>query len=341
MRTILWFLLFLGAMSGAGALAGPAERLRERELRTISACDSYAAALDVARPQSFENRLNRFRPQLETESEPEDDRYSARFRPNERHRRGQPKCDGESLRRKTPVFPEECGGFDCASMLPHACFFVQFGIGETGETTNVTTIKWFPEGASNPLRTLKKNAEDGVRDWCFPARLEPEIVDPDRSNVTAIRYGVVGDPLAWETPLSREAAHQLATFYAPVSQQACETFNDAYAELGGPKRSPNAQSDDTVIDAEPLERAAPAWPQAPDAYLYHGCVVVRFDVTETGAVDNAKVIFAAPTRYETTGFQLATLNAVANWRYRPATESGTPIRQEGLIATVEFQASPQ
>jgi outer membrane biosynthesis protein TonB len=68
---------------------------------------------------------------------------------------------------------------------------------------------------------------------------------------------------------------------------------------------------------------------------------VRFDVTETGAVDNAKVIFAAPTRYETTGFQLATLDAVANWRYRPATERGTPIRQEGLIATVEFQASSQ
>lgn len=341
MRTILWFLLCLVAMSSAVALAGPAERLRERELRTISDCDSYAAALDAARPQSFESRLNRFRPQPETEREPEDDRYSARFRPNERHRRAKPMCDGESLRRKTPVFPEGCGGFDCASMLPHACFFVQFGIAETGETTNVTTIKWFPEGASDPLRTLKKNAEDGVRDWCFPARLEPEIVDPHRSNVTVVRYSVVGDPLVWESPLSMEAAHQLAAFYAPLSRRACEIFNNAYAELGGPQKSPSAESDDTVIDAEPLERAAPAWPQSPDAYLYHGCVVVRFDVTETGVVDNAKVIFAAPTRYETTGFQLSTLDAVAKWRYSPATESGTPIRQEGLIATVNFQASSQ
>lgn len=328
-------------MSSAVALAGPAERLRERELRTISSCDSYAAALGAARPQSFESRLSRYRPQPETEIEPEDDRYSARFRPNERHRRAQPMCDGETLRRKTPVFPTGCGGLDCTRMLPHACFFVQFGIGERGKTTNVTTIKWFPEGASRPLQTLRKSAEDGVRDWCFPAKLEPEIVDPDRSNVTAIRYGVAGDPLDWESPLSKEAVHQLAAFYAPVSRQACETFNDAYAELGGPKKSPNAESDETVIDAAPLERAAPVWPHTPDAYLYHSCVVVRYDVTETGAVDNARVIFAAPTRFETTGFQLATLDAVARWRYSPATESETPIRQKGLIATVNFQASSQ
>lgn len=76
-------------------------------------------------------------------------------------------------------------------------------------------------------------------------------------------------------------------------------------------------------DTEPpvaLAQAAPAYPPALKAEGVEGFVVVRFLVTETGAIDDLRVVKSSDPR-----FHDAVLAAVRAWRFKPATSQGRPV----------------
>ncbi len=88
-----------------------------------------------------------------------------------------------------------------------------------------------------------------------------------------------------------------------------------------------AQGFDT--DEAPLVRILPEYP--PHA-RGEGWVLVRFDVSASGAVENARVVDAAPRGV----FEGAALRAIARWRYRPAVTQGRAVSRRGLEVRLRF-----
>ena len=76
----------------------------------------------------------------------------------------------------------------------------------------------------------------------------------------------------------------------------------------------------------------PAYPEAARAGGIAGWVRVRYDVTAAGLGDNAQVIAAQPPGV----FDAAALQALAQWRYRPALVDGAPAAVRGVVSTLRF-----
>jgi len=335
MKSILIFLLAVTILPNL-ALAAPSDRLRERQLRLISRCETYIEAVSAARPQTFESRLNRFH---EEHSEDRDqwDYYwkSSARKPKDRD----PVCDGDVLARGKPRFPIMCGSTHCARMLPHACMFVEFGIDERGATTKVDTLRRFPDGDSKALRSFESRAEDAVNKWCFPVNDAPEFIDPERGNVSLLRYAVLVDEIDWEQPSNQKEVDRLAEFYQPISRAACKDFWNDYDELGGAQRTPAAANDSEVINAAPRSRILPEWPETGESrYFDHACVVARFSVNEDGSVSDIETLFSAPTRFDMTGFEAAVSSTMRTWKYDAALRNDQPVKQSNLLTTIQFMA---
>ncbi|SMF43807.1 protein TonB [Alteromonadaceae bacterium Bs31] len=64
-----------------------------------------------------------------------------------------------------------------------------------------------------------------------------------------------------------------------------------------------------------------------------GFVDVLFDVTEFGATDNVRVLYAEPEGF----FEKAALQAVSRWRFQPKMEEDKPVRFEGMKNRIRFQ----
>ncbi len=88
-----------------------------------------------------------------------------------------------------------------------------------------------------------------------------------------------------------------------------------------------------IVDAKPLERVAPGFPwECYDDAAEEEVVVIGFEISSEGSVDNVKVI-------ETTNscFDEAATAAVKEWKYRPKTVDGKPQRRLGVITQLKFQ----
>lgn len=85
-------------------------------------------------------------------------------------------------------------------------------------------------------------------------------------------------------------------------------------------------------DATALIRVAPGYPERALARGIEGRVLVEFDVTETGAVVNARVVASEPSDV----FDAAALSAVRQWRYDPKIVNGRAVRQSGLRIAIPF-----
>ena len=73
-------------------------------------------------------------------------------------------------------------------------------------------------------------------------------------------------------------------------------------------------------------------PQAMAAGI-EGRVLVRYDVTIEGRVENARIESAAPAGY----FETAALAAVRSWRFRPPLERGKPAAAPNRVSEVAFK----
>lgn len=78
-------------------------------------------------------------------------------------------------------------------------------------------------------------------------------------------------------------------------------------------------------------RVEPAYPKAAERRELEGWVVVEFDVTSSGTVENARVIGSSHAIFEA-----AALRAVARFRYRPKVVDGVPLPTRGLRNRFSF-----
>lgn len=99
-----------------------------------------------------------------------------------------------------------------------------------------------------------------------------------------------------------------------------------------PHAQPQSEEEVERVDAAPVRRGAPSYPAAALRAGYEGVAVVQFAVDEQGRTSDIEVIFSLPFRE----FGEEVVEAVRGWRYTPATENGSPRRQEGLVTQIEF-----
>jgi protein TonB len=82
-----------------------------------------------------------------------------------------------------------------------------------------------------------------------------------------------------------------------------------------------------------LSGAGPVYPEEARAAGVQGDVVVRYGVSATGTVVNARIESAQPPGV----FDQAALAAVRSWRYNPQIRDGEPQAVENILSTVRFR----
>jgi protein TonB len=86
-------------------------------------------------------------------------------------------------------------------------------------------------------------------------------------------------------------------------------------------------------DAIAIVRIQPAYPEQALERGIEGRVLIEFDVSEAGAVENARVVAFEPSAV----FNEAALRAVRQWRYNPKVVHGRTVRQTGLRIAIPFR----
>jgi protein TonB len=83
----------------------------------------------------------------------------------------------------------------------------------------------------------------------------------------------------------------------------------------------------------PLVRIEPQYPRKAAMAGKEGWVQLKFDVTETGSVDNVSVIKSKPRRL----FDQSAKRALLKWKYKPKVVDGKPQRRSGLMVQLDFK----
>lgn len=83
----------------------------------------------------------------------------------------------------------------------------------------------------------------------------------------------------------------------------------------------------------PLVRIEPQYPRKAAMSGTQGWVLLKFDITPTGAVEGVKVLEAKPRRV----FNSAAKRALLKWKYRPKVIDGKPVSQTGNKVKIEFK----
>ena len=98
---------------------------------------------------------------------------------------------------------------------------------------------------------------------------------------------------------------------------------------------------DPVVHAEgfqdgraiPMVQVPPIYPERCRSRGIEGRVVLEFDVTELGAVENVRVIESYPGSC----FDKAPIKAIKQWKYRPKTINGKAVPQRGVQEAIEYE----
>lgn len=133
--------------------------------------------------------------------------------------------------------------------------------------------------------------------------------------------------------LSRVAAQQVLL----ASGVACFTLNYAHASNQSSASAEHniptkAQLIETVINAQPVERAHPKYPESAARAGQEGWVQVSFVVNKQGEVIDPIVEDSSGIR----SFEKAALRAVKKWQYSPASRNGEPIEQCHTQVQLDF-----
>lgn len=81
-----------------------------------------------------------------------------------------------------------------------------------------------------------------------------------------------------------------------------------------------------------ISGSGPVYPAGAKAAGIEGEVVVRYDITVDGEVDNARVERSEPSGV----FDQAALAAVRSWHYNPQLVEGEPQAVQNVLSTVRF-----
>lgn len=83
----------------------------------------------------------------------------------------------------------------------------------------------------------------------------------------------------------------------------------------------------------PLVRIEPQYPRKAAMTGKEGWVKLKFDVNETGAVENVSIIDAKPPRL----FNQSAKRALLKWKYQPKVVDGKPKPRRGLMVQLDFK----
>jgi protein TonB len=86
-------------------------------------------------------------------------------------------------------------------------------------------------------------------------------------------------------------------------------------------------------NAEPIERVKPSFPQEAQLKGIEGWVMLRFDITEEGRVENIQVVDANPRNL----FEREARNAVKKWKYAPRLANGQSVKVVGREVQIDFK----
>jgi periplasmic protein TonB len=95
--------------------------------------------------------------------------------------------------------------------------------------------------------------------------------------------------------------------------------------IAPPKPKGPMQVTENVTPPSPISNPQPAYPADAKAAGIEGTVVVKYVVTETGAVTNIQIVRGPPELHA------AVLAAMRTWRFRPATLDGQPVSVSRVI----------
>ena len=90
---------------------------------------------------------------------------------------------------------------------------------------------------------------------------------------------------------------------------------------------------DKVNLATPVKRVSPVYPVSAAQANQEGFVTLQFDITETGATDNIKVVKSSPAGV----FDTSAVKAKEQWQYKPRVQSGKAQRQTGILVQLDFK----
>ncbi len=86
-------------------------------------------------------------------------------------------------------------------------------------------------------------------------------------------------------------------------------------------------------NAEPIERVKPEFPQEAALKGIEGWVLLRFDITEEGGVENVSVVDASPRGM----FEKKAREAIRKWKYAPRISNGEKVRVVGREVQIDFK----
>lgn len=115
------------------------------------------------------------------------------------------------------------------------------------------------------------------------------------------------------------ALNGCAATQVPAQSQASSALAAASFETALLSADEVAPAADAVHEAEPVFAPRPEYPDAERQIGIEAKVRVTYAVDELGKVINARAVGPA-------AFRAKALEAIAQWRFRPATRSGAPLR---------------
>lgn len=103
------------------------------------------------------------------------------------------------------------------------------------------------------------------------------------------------------------------------------------------KPAPQKYEDSKINLATPVKRVNPVYPQQAVTENIEGEVVLRFDISATGATNNISVVSAKPEGM----FDESAVTALAQWQYKPRIQGGKALPQKDILVQLDFRLEPE
>jgi periplasmic protein TonB len=164
-----------------------------------------------------------------------------------------------------------------------------------------------PEPAPEPEPKLEQKPKPRPR---ISAPIEMPLDKPREVEVTKENQATDEDPFKDDKPAPPPKVE------APIVKEAPKP---PPVRVAPPKPKGPIQVSENVTPPTPISNPQPAYPADAKAAGIEGTVVVKYVVTETGAVTNIQVVRGPPELHA------AVIAAMRSWRFRPATLDGQPV----------------
>ena len=108
-------------------------------------------------------------------------------------------------------------------------------------------------------------------------------------------------------------------------------------DSGGPFLGKAGGAGSTDGDAQPIVRIEPQYPRKAAMRGLEGWVILQFDITPKGSVENVRVVDSSTRKV----FDKAARRALLKWRFKPKVVDGVAVAQNGQKVNLEFKLSNQ